>query len=146
MEGRIARQLGKATLAAAVAFGGGAVAGVSEGPSSVDAAARACVGKTTGFAIEAGQTRTFKAKDAIVTGDVFVNGVRNYDDLAETGAVNVMKSETCKTWKVEAPFGASVVRIADSESNNQVLIREAKATNKMASTGGHRAADVYLHR
>ena len=105
--------LGKVGLAAALGLGAVSVS------SEANAAGTTCVSTTRSVEIPAGTTKTFKARHAIVTGDVWVDGVRQYDDLAETRDIVALRGITlaCRTCSVKAPYGASVDLFKDGTTD-----------------------------
>jgi len=124
------RRMGMATVLALTGAAAGPVAEIAQGSGS-------CVSNTHFLegGIEAGHARTFKAKKAIVYGDVFLGkndkGRKLHDNVAETGALVRLVSRDCETWTIFAPYGAAVELVRGSASAKEFNAEKGQAFETM---------------
>ena len=114
------KRLGKrAILGSAVLAVAGMVPGAAEGSGL-------CVRNAYDKPLLADHTYHIKAKAAVLTGDVNVDGQRMYDDLGETGEIVVFKSADCQVFTVKPGFDSSIHVARDPQTG-----REKRAFNSL---------------
>lgn len=106
------RTLGKLALAGALAFGGmGATAGTTS-PTEAATVRTVNCNKTVDkwYPLRQGEYNVVKASAVILPADVTVDGVRQFDDNADTATVTALKSKDNKnkTWVIYDDYAGSM--------------------------------------